>query len=373
MTTTPVRLAARRAGPDEARAGDDLVARAHAASAAEDRVGAALDLARELGTEVSPPARGATLRTWETLATLAAVDLTLARVVEPHLDALAILEEALDEQGQERGGTRLLADPPGGRVWGVYAAEGPARLRAEHAPDGWVLDGPKAWCSLAGRVSHALVTAWVDADTRGLFAVDLRGPGVRVDGGDRPGEAPAWVARGLAEVVSTGIDLDAVPAEPVGGPGWYLTRPGFAWGGVGVAAVWYGGAVAVARRLRAAAARRVPDQVALLHLGAVDAALGGARALLAEAAALADLSTVGTDRPVDPPGTVAARVRQGVADAAAEVLDRTGRALGPGPLATEEEHARRVADLGLYLRQHHGERDLVHLGGLLLDQGATTW
>ncbi|HUY52367.1 MAG TPA: hypothetical protein VMV92_42790 [Streptosporangiaceae bacterium] len=33
------------------------------------------------------------------------------------------------------------------------------------------------------------------------------------------------------------VDFDDIPAEPVG----YLERPGFAHGGVGVAACWYGG------------------------------------------------------------------------------------------------------------------------------------
>jgi hypothetical protein len=41
-----------------------------------------------------------------------------------------------------------------------------------------------------------------------------------------------------------------------------------------------------------------------------------------------------------------------------------GRALGPAPLATDREHAQRVADLTVYLRQHHAERDLARLGEL---------
>ena len=41
------------------------------------------------------------------------------------------------------------------------------------------------------------------------------------------------------------------------------------------------------------------------------------------------------------------------------------RALGPGPLTTDDAHARRVSDLRIYLRQHHGERDLARLGRLL--------
>lgn len=304
---------------------------------------AALDLAVHLGGTLPLPAGGATLVLWEALASLGAVDLTVARVVEPHLDALAILAEA--------GGPAS----PEGATWGVYAAEGPQRLRARETDVGWLLDGDKSWCSLADHVSHALVTAWVDDEHRGLFAVDLAATGV----GRQP--TGAWVARGLAAVRSTGLRLDGVVALPVGAPDWYLSRPGFAWGGVGVAAVWFGAAVALGRRLRESATGRTPDQLALAHLGAVDTALDGARRALVDAARTAD-SSPGPERA----GLVAARVRQQVADAASEVLDRCARALGPGPLATEEPHARRVADLGLYLRQHHAERDLARLGSLVL-------
>jgi hypothetical protein len=59
------------------------------------------------------------------------------------------------------------------------------------------------------------------------------------------------------------------------------------------------------------------------------------------------------------------RTRAVVADAVERVLDLTDRALGPRPLTTDEAHARRVADLRVYLRQHHGERDLARLGTAL--------
>ena len=59
---------------------------------------------------------------------------------------------------------------------------------------------------------------------------------------------------------------------------------------------------------------------------------------------------------------LALRTRGIVARAVDEVLARVGRALGPAPLALEAEHARRVADLQLYVRQHHAERDQASLG-----------
>jgi len=264
------------------RAGDSVALRAQAdpdlrslsgrARAARGDLEKALALAADLGGELPVPATGHTLRLWESLATLGAADLTVARVVEPHLDALAILAEA-QHHGHGVGG-----------VWGVFAAEGGERLRAVSSDEGeWTLTGTKPWCSLADRISHALVTAWVDDSRRGLFAVDLRHPGVQLQSDHAP-----WAARGLVQVRSTGLEFDQVAALPVGAPGWYLERPGFAWGGIGVAAVWYGGAVAVARRLREASTHREPDQIALAHLGAVDVALDRARAVLVEAASVVD-------------------------------------------------------------------------------------
>ena len=64
---------------------------------------------------------------------------------------------------------------------------------------------------------------------------------------------------------------------------------------------------------------------------------------------------------------MAGRVRTVVAAAAEDVLERVGHSLGPAPLARDDRHARRVADLQLYLRQHHAERDEAALGRAVLD------
>ncbi len=309
----------------------------------------ALELARTWAPRIPLPGRGRTHELWESLATVAAVDLSVARTLEPHLDARAILAEA----GEERAACDT--------TWGVFAAESPeSRLTATRSPSGWTLDGTKPWCSLAGDLTHALVTAWVDDERRGLYAVDLRHDGVHV--------LPAsWHARGLRDIPSGPVRLDAVPARPLGDPGWYLRRDGFAWGGIGVAAVWYGGAVGLARRLWLQTRRRAPDQLALTHLGTVDSVLTSARTVLAEAADQVDAGLATGEAGA----LLAARARQVVADAVERVLSVSGHALGPGPLALEAEHAARVADLSLYLRQHHAERDAAALGERLASTGRT--
>lgn len=332
-------------------ADDGLVASARSAGPDVD---ACLEIARELGPTSETLGRS----TWtylQTLGSLGAGDLTVGRVVEPHLDALAIIGQAAR---RERGvdGSWPSVNAPRGSTWGVYAAHAPgAHLDAHSVGGEWMLSGVKPWCSLAGQLSHALITAHIDHTRRQVFAVDLSHQGVRVS------DAP-WVSRGLAAVRSTALELDAVPALPVGPPGWYLDRPGFAWGGVGVAAVWFGGACALAQTVLDSALRRDPDQVALLHLGRLDLALQGAELALRAAADRIDSG--------EAKGSVgelmAARVRATVAAAAELTLTETARALGPAPLTSDEEHARRVADLAIYVRQHHGERDVARLGSLLV-------
>ncbi len=345
----------------------DLASVSKAATAAAGEGDAALWLARDLADSLPLPGAGRTHALWEALATLGAADLTVARVVEPHLDALAVLAQARAD-GLLPDGALDTVGVDDDSTWGVYAAEGPgARLEAHPGaadPSGHEttrLTGRKPWCSLAGRVSHALVTAWCGPDERRLYAVDLRHAGVDV------ATDVAWAARGLTAVTSGPVDLTNVPAVPVGPPGWYLHRPGFAWGGIGVAAIWFGGAVGVARRLAAQAARREPDQLALAHLGAVDGSLHAARAALAEAAAVVDAA----DSPDVDPAVLALRTRQVVARAAETVLEHVAHALGPAPLTLEDEHARRVADLQVYVRQEHAERDQAALGRLLLTHGDT--
>ncbi|MCV2491384.1 acyl-CoA dehydrogenase family protein [Geodermatophilus sp. YIM 151500] len=285
------------------------------------------------------PGTGATLARWQALAALGERDLSLARLAEGHADALAVLAEL--------GGPAV----PAGCRLGVWAAEPPdARLVARGAGGGWRLSGRKAWCSGARTLTHALVTAATDDGPR-LFLLDLAAGGVRVD-------ATVWRGPGMAAADTADVHLDDVPADPVGPVGGYTGRPGFWHGGIGVAAVWTGGARAVATRLTAAGDG---DPFVSAALGAADVELHGVDAALRVAAAEVDAG------PGDLPAARvrAMRVRALAARGAEDVLRLVGHALGPGPLAHDAEHARRVADLTVYLRQHHAERELAALGDLL--------
>ena len=294
--------------------------------------------------ELPLPGSGRTAERWQRLALLAEEDIVAARIAEAHVDAVAILDE-------------LGGKPPGsGQLWGVWAAESQeAVLTATSISDGmFTLNGTKVWCSGAGFCSHALVTARVDNGSRGLFAVTVTDPGVK------PLPSTWWNA-GMAGSDTRPVQFSNVHAVAVGDPGDYLSRPGFWYGAIGVAACWLGGARRVASPLYRCASGESADAYSLAHLGAVDAALAAGEAMLGAAAAQIDSD------PFDREGIaqlLARRARTVVEHAAEEAITRTGRALGPGPLCQDGRHAQRVADLTIYIRQSHAERDLAELGRL---------
>lgn len=320
-----------------------------AAMACGGRVGPLLDaLAGVRGDDLAPfPGEGGTAERFTFLARVAAADVTAARVLEPHLDALAILHEA----GEEPAAV--------GTTYGVFAAEAPgAVLRATDDGDGWVLDGVKPWCSLGASLTDALVTATTGEGERRMFRVSLRQPGVTA-------KEAAWVARGLAEVESGPLEFASVPARPVGGPGWYLDRPGFRWGAVGVAAAWWGGCLPLTDAILAKAKRQGANQLTASRAGQVHRMLAAARAHLDTAAAVIDGQAPSTDEAA----VLAHAVRGTVADAVVETLAGVRDVLGPSALAFDESLARRYADLDLYVSQYHRGADDVSLVGHLPDGG----
>lgn len=292
----------------------------------------------ERGLRVPLPGSGDSAGRFRYLERIAADDLAVARLLEGHLDALAILAEA--------GRTA-----PADAIMGVWAARSAQqRLVAERSLHGWRITGSKPYASGAATLTHALVTADAEDGDR-LFLLDTRGTVEPL--------ADSWQAVGMRDSDSPAVEIDAeVDADAaIGAVDWYVRRPGFWHGAVGVAACWLGGARAVAAPLG-----RANSPHALAHLGAVDAQLAAAEALLGAAAREIDAAPeLGGPRAE----RRARRVRAVVEATATDTLTRVGRALGAGPLCHDAAHARRVADLTVYLRQSHAEVDLERLGRLV--------
>lgn len=294
------------------------------------------------------PGSGRTLERWRCLAWVAGQDLGLCKLYEGHTDALAIMAELAALQ------------PAPNTTWGMWAAEPPnARLSVRHHQGRYWLDGRKAWCSGAGTVSHALLTAWDEAGEQQLVAVALGQPGVTVTD-------LGWDAVGMAATGSVEVLFEQAEGTPVGAPGQYIARPGFWQGGIGIAACWYGAAQQLAQRLHGHCLQR-DDPHALAHLGAVDTALAAMRAVLQQASDAIDAA------PTDDCQWLARRARAVVEHGCEQVLSHVGRALGAGPYCKDGHFARLAADLPVFLRQSHAERDLAALGDLTRHALSSEW
>jgi alkylation response protein AidB-like acyl-CoA dehydrogenase/plasmid stabilization system protein ParE len=249
---------------------------------------------------------------------------SVARLAEAHTDAVAILHEA----GRQ---------PRPSSLYGVWASAGSADVRVVTAPDGGQqLRGVKPFASGLRIVDRALVTV-IDESSgeRLLYDVELAHPTVQSTTDQWVSDALRDSATGAAEFV----DHDVSPADIVAGPGWYLDRVGFWHGACAPAACWAG---AVAGLLDAAEDLVDDDPHRRAHLGALRA----------------------DEHPdeIESARSRAYAVRHIVERLATDILDRFGRAFGPRPFATDAEVSQRWADSHLYLRQHHGERNLAELG-----------
>ncbi len=287
------------------------------------------------------PGSGKTLERWRTFANIASEDLSLVKLAEAHADALSILAEC------------GAPEPSGATRWGVWAANPPnSKLVARRMGDTLRLSGTKQWCSGARLVTHALVTCF-DGEMPLLARVEL----------DQRQVSPlpsAWANAGMSNAQTTAVRFENAEAKRVGDAGSYVSRPGFWQGAIGIAACWHGGAVAIAQRLQVACSKR-DDAHAFTHFGHIHAALSASASALRDAAEWIDL------HPRDDAQSVALSTRASVERSVSETIDRVGRALGAAPLCADSEHAQRVSDLTVFIRQSHAEHDLEALGRLTRD------
>lgn len=278
------------------------------------------------------------------LLALGRTDVPLSRLTEGHIDALRILSQA------DR-------TPEPDAFYGVWAS----RSQQTGVRAGWTggrlhLDGTIRFASGAGVVDRALVPVWVTAEDHLL--VDLPVDRLPIDTGQ-------WATAAMEVSRSHSVMLEDVVVDrdaQVGPPNFYLSRPGFFPGGVGVAACWAGGAARIAdltqRRLRE------PSEMLQRRLGRIRIHLAAAGSALAEAARR--LEEVLAQDPVDHllVQALSVETRAVVAAAVHGVLSEAERIAGPAGLAFDEELTRAVHDLSLYVLQQNVDSDELFLGGL---------
>lgn len=285
----------------------------------------------------------------EALLRVGATDIPLGRLVEGHVDALRILAQAGSEPrpGEQYGvwasrsaGTGLAATVEGERLW---------------------LNGTIRFASGAGVIQRALVPVWLDDSTHLL--VDLAT-------GELPVDRLQWRTSAMSVSQSHTVSVRdvAVPrSEVVGGENFYLQRPAFLPGGVGVAAVWVGGLVRVLEVTMSMLAGRAVSPVQEARLGR--ARLQLISALMAVRTAAARLDEVFADSaPRDQPDVraeiagVSAEARGVVAGSVVAALAEIRMLAGPAGLAFDPDLGHAIDDLGLYVAQLNLDAEATRLG-----------
>jgi hypothetical protein len=277
------------------------------------------------------PGAGATAERHRAIFAAGREDLSLAKLIEAHWDAVSILEEA----GRQ---------PVEGAAYAVWASEIPGKplLLKENA-----LHGTKEFCTGAGLVDRALVTAGST-----LVEIDLR-----TTHGKLRSDTSGWLTEAFRMTCTAAVSFYAYPIVSVTGEDdWYTDRPGFWQGACGPAAAWAGGAAGM---VDYAFAKARNDPHTMAHLGAMHANAGAMEAVLTAAGDAFDIAPQ-TDARIR-----ALEVRHIVEQMSTDVLRRFARSLGPAPLVKDPDIVRRYAELELFLRQSHAERDLEHLGEAL--------
>ena len=300
----------------------------------------------EIPKEILPlPGKGNTRERHRRLFEIGREDLSLAKLAEAHWDAVAILAENRQK-------------PAPNALYAVWASEIPSQaLRLNREARTLRIVGRKMFCSGLGIVDRALVT--VGSPNPCLVEIDLKNnaSAIKIDTSDWKTEA--FRATSTGAVTFHGIEISGTI---IGGPSWYLDRPGFWHGAIGPAACWAGGAAGL---LDAAFESKRDDVHTVAHLAAIHANVWATEAYLAAAGREIDESYSDCKAAMER----ALRVRHLIEQACTDTLRRFARAYGPHPLTMVDQTSRRYHELDVYLRQSHAERDLESLGRALLAGG----
>lgn len=286
----------------------------------------------------------------EGLLRVGRADIPLGRLVEGHVDALRILAQ-------------VDAAPSSGARYGVWASRSAGTgLAAVADGDTLRLDGTIRFASGAGVIDRALVPVWVDADTHLLL--DLAVDGLPVD-------RSHWLTSAMRVSQTHTVpvtDLVVSTDDVVGAPNFYLGRPEFLPGGVGVAAVWAGGLCRVLDVTTTMLAGRPVTPAQDVRLGRSRIQLVGALTAVRSAGHRLDelqVERATTDAARREVAEVSAEARAVVAYAVVAALTEIRVLAGPAGLAFDPDLGHALDDLGLYVAQLNVDAEATRLGAAI--------
>ncbi len=282
-----------------------------------------------LGTE--PAGAGGLLAL---LGLLGRGNLALGRLVEAHVNALRLVVRFADDATRRHAAQ----DARDGHLFGLWVTDPPGDgLRL--SPSG-TLHGGKQFCSGAGHVTRAVVTA---EDAAGQIRLAYTALGENVTASPLPGGLA-----GMRAAATGQVRFRHAAATPFGEPGDYLREPDFSCGAWRTSAVTLGGLQALAEDLRRqlAARGRQDDPHQQARVGETLIAVETARLWMAAAAAQAESAGAGAEAVA-----YVGLARLAVERACLDTMELTQRSLGVAALLRSNPVERLCRDLATYLRQ----------------------
>lgn len=281
----------------------------------------------------------------DVLRILGRADLSLGRLYEGHVNALALFEW----YGSPAQITRLKRDLEHGAFYGVWATEpAPGVTISIDEQGGGVLEGRKSFASGAGGLASALITAQPPAGERRLVIVPANDE-ARTD-------LSPWRVRGMRATTSGHYDLTGLAvgeSDLLGLPGDYDRDPRFTAGAWRFIAVQLGGIEALLAETRSAmsnGAREDPMQRA--RFADCVAAARTAYLWVRESARRAARCDESGDESGNMDAPAFVRMARGVVERAAfDVLELCARIVGTRSAMDGERIDKISRDLALYLRQ----------------------
>jgi alkylation response protein AidB-like acyl-CoA dehydrogenase len=262
-------------------------------------------------------------------------NLALGRLTEAHINALRLVFRWGDDALRQR----VADDARAGHLFGLWVTDPPQgglRIQASGR-----LDGAKQFCSGAGYVTRAVVTAEDAAGrTRLVYATN------------EVGFSATPLTGGLAgmRAATTGqVRYDQAPGTAFGQPGDYLREPDFSCGAWRTSAVTLGGIEALCAQLcdQLVGRGRAADPHQQARVGQALIATETARLWMAAAAPRAEAAEA------DPADAIAyvGMARLAVERAGLDLIELVQRSLGVAALMRSNPAERLCRDLATYLRQ----------------------
>ncbi len=284
------------------------------------------------------------------LRTIGQGHLPTGRLFEGHVNAIKLVATY--------GSPAQLADMAdtiaAGHLLGLWVTDGPEPARLE----GHTLAGGKLFCSGAGHIAHALITAQPPSGDPVMALIHI----------DPARATPSAIRlQGMRSATTGQVDLTFLPATTIGQPGDYLRPPIFSSGAWRTSAVTLGGIDALVAILvgELHSRGRASNPHQQTRLGQAFIAQETASLFLAKAARIAEANS--TD-----PGTTAAYVnlaRLAVERAALDAIELTQRSLGLSALVQGHPAERLMRDLATYLRQPAPDETLTEAAAWFTDHG----